>query len=151
MRLFSSSKCAHCRTPLSVREKTVNILKSPTAPRCRACKIKASKALRRFAHEFRLACEDAVITSDEWQSLWVKLQPSGVSRDEALAYIRTDALRFLNRLIDLTFEDGLVTLEEEVYFRRMISTLEISPRDTADLRAKWEEVKRSRASHKSNV
>ncbi|RYG65882.1 hypothetical protein EON80_16495 [bacterium] len=151
MGFFTVGTCAHCHAPLSVQEKAMNGLRPPDCTRCRACKIKASKALRRFAHEFRLACEDDVITSEEWQSLWVKLQPSGVTRDEALAYIRQDAIKFLDHLIEMTFADGVATLEEEAHFRRMIATLEVCPKDMANLRVKWDNAQNLSTSQNANT
>jgi hypothetical protein len=141
MALFGNNKCAHCGAPLKIIEKAKMGLKPARLQRCKACQLQAHKALEDFAVEFREACEDAVITNEEWQSLWASLQPAGVTHDEAMAFIHRDVLQFMDRLIDLIFEDGVVTDEEEVYFRRMISVLEITPKDMAMLRMKWEGAK----------
>lgn len=157
MALLTTSKCALCQAPLGVRDKAVNGLRSSSHSRCKACKVRASKHLRRFAHEFRLACEDGIITSEEWQSLWVKLQPSGVSRDEALAYIRQDALLFLNMLIEKTFADDVAgadevaTTDAEVHFRQMTAILEVCPKDMAVLRSKWEQAKQAQSISSSTI
>jgi hypothetical protein len=141
MSLIGKNKCVHCGTTLKIIEKAATGLKPAELRRCKPCRKQAHEALEHFAIEFREACEDAVITSEEWQSLWASLQPAGVTHDEAMAFIHRDVLQFMNHLIELIFEDGVVTDEDEAYFRRMISVLEIAPKDMAVLRMKWEGAK----------
>lgn len=81
--------------------------------RCGPCEKEYKYALDRFRQAFLWYCQDGVLTDEEWSSLRVGATQEGVRMDDALAYIRGDALHLLERTVTFVSADGLVTEEEE--------------------------------------
>jgi hypothetical protein len=93
--------------------------------RCGKCENEINQALGRFRMTFINYCSDGVLTEAEWNSLLVGAQREGISKQEAMAFIRGDAVNFVERALVFAAADGVVSDDEEKAIHRLISSLEI--------------------------
>lgn len=82
--------------------------------------------LREFRELFLLYCKDGVLSDLEWQGLKQVAQQYRLNMEKALAFIRGDALSFLERTLLFAFADGILTNEEESDFFQLKTRLAIS-------------------------
>ncbi len=68
--------------------------------RCKGCDADVQQALTRFRYAF-LNFTNTILTSEEWQVLLNGAHNDRLDINEALAFVRADALNHLNRLLDL--------------------------------------------------
>ncbi len=87
--------------------------------RCNKCEGEVQKALYQFRQQFLKFCEDGVLTDQEWENLQETIRHHRIDREDALAYVRGDALHFLERTLTLAFADGALTDEEERDFHQL--------------------------------
>jgi len=81
--------------------------------RCGKCEDNVRQALNHYRGEFIRAAEDGVLTGDEWQKLNTIIYQYQLDTNEALAYIRGDALHFLERVLAFAYADGVIEPHEE--------------------------------------
>lgn len=104
------SVCARCRNDvgfmgaLSFNRQT---------NRCGKCENEVRLALGRFRQAFIGFCADGILAPDEWAWLRSGAATEGLDFDEALAFIRGDALHFLDRTLAFASADNHVSEEEE--------------------------------------
>ncbi len=117
--------------PACVRcQKDVGFFGSVTAfnkqtNRCGKCDKDVTAALERFKAAFLNYCSDGILTDNEWMSLMSGAARDSLNRQEMLAYIRSDAVKLLERTLTIISADGIITDDEEKQLQRLISMLEI--------------------------
>ncbi|OLV19335.1 TerD family protein [Deinococcus marmoris] len=94
---------------------------------CRECAHKAQEALGRFRTRFLAACADGVIEHHEWQDLQQTVLREELDAKTALDFVRTDALRLLERTLTIAYSDGMISLQEESDFGELARLLRIPP------------------------
>lgn len=104
--------------PVCVRcGKEVGLLGSVTfnkrTGRCSSCEKLTKQALDRFRQAFLSFSQDGVISPDEWARLGLGASREFLDINEALSYIRGDALNLLERTLAFASADGYITDEEE--------------------------------------
>jgi 5-methylcytosine-specific restriction endonuclease McrA len=112
-----------CKKELSFWDKPV--LSKITPLYCSKCEKEIKKGMEEFRNAFIRFCEDGVISDEEWKKLEVGTKKLKLNWSECLAYTRTDALRFLERSLAFASVDGIISTEEEKYFRWLSERLEI--------------------------
>ncbi len=80
--------------------------------RCGPCDGLVQQQLQRFRQAFLQFCNDGLLSQQEWTILIQGSQQEGLNWDEALGYIRGDALNFLERTLAFASTDGVITNEE---------------------------------------
>lgn len=88
--------------------------------------LKEIEFLRKFRELFLLYCKDGILSDLEWQELKQAAQQYRLNMEKALAFIRGDALSFLERTLLFAFADGILTDEEENDFFQLKTRLGIS-------------------------
>jgi hypothetical protein len=91
--------------------------------RCGGCEKAAQQALHRFRNAFISFCRDGILTEADWQSLRAGTAHDNITMDEALAFVRADALQLLERNLSFAFADGLLSAEEEAAMRHLQQSL----------------------------
>lgn len=81
--------------------------------RCGSCEKLNKQALDRFRQAFLSFSQDGVISPDEWARLSSGASKENIDINEALAYVRGDALNLLERTLAFASADGYITDEEE--------------------------------------
>lgn len=118
----TKTTCQRCR-------KELNLLDffgyNKQTGRCRKCEGEVLLALKRFRNGFLHYCKDGLLSDDEWGSLRRGSQKEGLAWTEALAFVRGDALHFLEQTLASAASDGLVSEAEAVHVRRLRLDLEI--------------------------
>jgi len=87
--------------------------------RCNKCEGEVQRALYQFRQQFLKFCEDGILTDQEWENLQETIRHHRIDREEALAFVRGDALHFLERTLTLAFADGALTDQEEWDFHQL--------------------------------
>jgi hypothetical protein len=95
--------------------------------RCGKCEHEVQQGLGRFRTTFTTYCGDGVLTDPERQFLLQLVQRDNISKQEALAYIRSDAIQFLERSLVFAAADGIISSHAEITVRQFIAKLEIPP------------------------
>lgn len=98
--------------------------------RCGRCEKEAQQALRSFREAFTAFCRTSMLTDADWQTLQHGADRDRIPLEEALAYVRADALNLLERSLSFAFADGLLEEEEEAGIRRLQQML-LLPDDIA--------------------
>jgi uncharacterized protein (UPF0248 family) len=98
--------------------------------RCGKCEQETQQALARFRESFLTYSTNTLISEEAWQYLVRLAQHSQLDLREALAYVRGDALHFLERCLTFFFADSIISPEEEQYVRTLLDLLAI-PREHA--------------------
>jgi hypothetical protein len=82
---------------------------------------KCDKEVRSYYDYFRRvfidSCQDGIVSSGEWSQLQDVVHRYGLDWEGALAYVRGDALNFMERQLAFAAADGVITQQEEVNFR----------------------------------
>ncbi len=97
------------------------------------------QALLSFKRDFGYYCQDGIITQEEWATLTRSAANNGLGLDQALAYIRPEAVNFISQTIDLAAEDGFISYDEERNVYQLINLLALPPEHAAPLqqRLQW--------------
>lgn len=85
----------------------------------------AMQALQRFRQMFVAACEDGILTDDEWRELQGLVRREGLDLDRALASVQAEALGFMQRTLAIAAADGEITEAEEQDFHRLRQQLKV--------------------------
>src|SRR5436853_5766422 len=75
--------------------------------RCSTCESATREALGRFRGAFLNFCRDDILTPQEWTSLQQGAASDQLDINEALAFLRGDALNLLQRTLTIAAVDGL--------------------------------------------
>ncbi|NWJ47743.1 MAG: HNH endonuclease [Chloroflexi bacterium] len=93
--------------------------------RCGKCDSDINNLLKQFRTHFINACSDGIITQEEWYAITSPLASQGLSINEALNYVRGDALHFLERSLAFASADGYITDVEELHILQLKEFLQI--------------------------
>src|SRR5712692_8511188 len=93
--------------------------------RCGSCEGENLQALRRYQMAFLHFCSDGTLTPEKWAALSAGAAGDRLSMNEALAFIRGDALNFLDRTLTFAAADGFITDEKERYILHLRTLLAI--------------------------
>ena len=118
------STCRRCGKELSLLSH-LGIGYNKQTGRCRKCESENANALKRFRNGFLHYCKDGVLTDAEWDSLRRGAQKEGIAWAEALAFVRGDALHFLEQTLANAASDGLISEAEGAKIRQLRLALEI--------------------------
>lgn len=92
------------------------------------------QTLLSFKRDFAYYCQDGIITQEEWDTLARSAANNGLGLDQALAFIRPEAVNFISQTIDLAAEDGFISYDEERNVNHLIKLLALPPEVAAPLR-----------------
>lgn len=93
--------------------------------RCGKCEKEVQQALNYYRQVFVGFCLDGVLSPKEWLDLQNIAQQHRVNWQEALSYVRGDALNFLERVLAFAAADGIITDEEEIHILNWRTALQI--------------------------
>ncbi|GAA0508202.1 TerD family protein [Deinococcus depolymerans] len=133
----TGTTCRRCQ----VRSNLLNRL--DTQGICGRCQREVAEGLRQFRLRFVDACADSVMEYSEWQDLQAVIDRERLSAHRALEFVRSDALRFLERMFALARADGQITQEEETTFNWMVKHLEVPTTMVSHLQRELEELKQA--------
>src|SRR5258705_5836192 len=100
---------------------------SNVSERCNICDSEVALALQDFRSAFLQFASDGVLTQPEWQCLTDQAGNRRVHLGEALAYIANDARELINRVVEITYNDGIITEDEESYIEYVMGLLRLPP------------------------
>lgn len=75
--------------------------------------------LEKFRQSFRILISDGAYPPERQQRLFQACKKAGLDWEEARAYIRDDAVRFLNQMVERIIADATITADEIADLRRM--------------------------------
>lgn len=107
--------------------------------RARARQVEVSRVqegLRQFARVFHEAVQDGVITAQEWNALQSTAVGYGLRREQAMQFVRNDAMSLLERTITFAADDGVITQEEHDYIIQLCDALAIGQPDRGVIHAR---------------
>jgi HNH endonuclease len=102
--------------------------------RCKECEIAIQRALIRFQEDFLCLTKDGNFTSKNLQNLSLKSMNEHLDLQEALEYIRDDALDLLERKIDDLTKQKILTDETEEDFYQLQTRLAVPDYEVKHLR-----------------
>ncbi len=117
--------CVRCRREVGLLSGLVDFNRK--TQRCGNCDRQVKDQLLHFRNAFLTYCKDGILSPQEWHYLQIGSVRAGLDWDEALEFIRTDTLYFLERTLTFIAEDGIITEEEAGYFQSLIQQLQLSP------------------------
>ncbi|HYP28450.1 MAG TPA: HNH endonuclease [Blastocatellia bacterium] len=109
--------CARCRKETGLIGSFLGFNKQ--TGRCGACENQIKQSMNRFRQAFLNFCADGMLSPQEWQQLRNITMQDNIDWNEALQYVRGDALHFLERTLTFAAADGMITDEEERYFHEL--------------------------------
>lgn len=92
---------------------------NPHTSRCKACDGLVWNTLGQFRRLFLRCCEDGILTYTEWVELFEYTKQHGLNWNEALSYVRGDAVYFLERQLAIAWDDGIITDDEFTYIHEL--------------------------------
>jgi hypothetical protein len=93
--------------------------------RCGKCDKQVTSYYDYFRRVFIDYCRDGVLSSDEWSHLQDIARQYQLDWQEALSYVRADALNFMERQLAFAAADGMITQKEETHIRNWQTALNI--------------------------
>lgn len=108
---------------------------------CRECAHRAQEGLGRFRTRFLAACADGVLEHHEWQDLQQTVVREELDARIALDFVRTDALRLMERTLTLAYLDGSISAQEESDFGHLARLLQIPPGLMAPLQEELDDLR----------
>lgn len=108
---------------------------------CRTCARLDRAALDRFRVRFQAACADGVIELREWVDLQATVSREGLDAQQALTFVRPEAVGLLERTVAGARASGEVTPEDADAFDRLATLLEIPGSLLAQVRREMDELK----------
>jgi len=118
--------CIRCNTKIGAAGPRFNELTN----RCAKCEREVRDGLHRFRKVFLTCCSDGILNKEKWAILKRRVHQERLDRKEALAYVRGDAMNFLERTLAFASADGIVTEDEERFILDLRRILDI-PRPMA--------------------
>lgn len=115
------SGCARCGKPLGLLDRL-----GGNFTLCGACRKLKSEALNQFRAGFLALTNEHEVPDAGWQRLLAEVQAAGIAPDEALNFIRVDALKSLERLLAFHFADQKLTYDEEMQVRLLKDRYQLS-------------------------
>ncbi|MFL5628042.1 MAG: toll/interleukin-1 receptor domain-containing protein [Ktedonobacteraceae bacterium] len=94
--------------------------------RCKKCEIATQQALIRFREAFLHLSSDLMVTIEKMQYLEEQATKDYIEFEEALEFIRKDALSLLDRVLDEIIAQGEFTDQAESYIRQLQLMLAVS-------------------------
>jgi 5-methylcytosine-specific restriction endonuclease McrA len=91
--------------------------------RCGKCEKETNQALTHFRAAFLQASADGELTGQGWGVLGSIISQYNLDTQEAMAYVRGDALHFLERVLAFVYADGVVESHEEKNIHYLIRKL----------------------------
>lgn len=88
--------------------------------RCGKCEKEVGQTLAHFRQDFLNASSSKLLTEEDWQRLSNNVTHNHIAINEALEFIRGDALHFLERALTFFNADGVITNDEERYIRTLL-------------------------------
>ena len=101
--------------------------------RCKNCEIATQQALIRFREAFLQLSSYGMFTLKKFQYLAEKAANDRIDLDEALEFIRKDALSLLDRVLDAIIAHGPLTDQAESYIRQLQLMLAVSDTEAYSL------------------
>jgi hypothetical protein len=102
--------CSRCNTEVGLLGRlNFNGQKS----RCGKCEKEVNQALSHYRAAFLQTSNDGVLTGQEWGTLGGIIRDYRLPVNEALEFIRGDALHFIERVMTFSYADGIVEPYEE--------------------------------------
>lgn len=130
-----------CRRCGKVRDRFLRRVRLDHHQLCPDCAQDLKDGLDRFRLRFQAACADGIMEQHEWQDLQETISLYHLDAQEALKYVRPDALYLLERTVALARADGLLTPEEDAEFNRLVGLLEVPEAMLGNLRGELEELR----------
>jgi 5-methylcytosine-specific restriction endonuclease McrA len=93
--------------------------------RCGKCEKDVQHALAQFRQQFFDISADSIIEDEEWSALERRANFLNINLEEALLFIRGDALHFIERVLTFFFADGAIDGEEEQYVRTILNLFQV--------------------------
>lgn len=122
--VISMAVCRRCGTEFSSFS-WLNPFKRRTG-RCKNCEVATQQALIRFREAFLELSSDGIFTLQKMQYLEERAANDHIELDEALEFIRKDALNLLDRVLDKIIAQGGFTDQAESYIRQLQLMLAVS-------------------------
>lgn len=117
-----ASFCTRCGKQLGL----IAGFNSGPRARCKECAKIVKIQLDDWRSRFRGACEDGLLTPQEWAALQQGLTYFQISQDEAAEYVRKDALSILERSFAFAKADGQLEEAEEQHIRWVMHELRLT-------------------------
>ncbi|WP_425148079.1 TerD family protein [Deinococcus sp.] len=108
---------------------------------CRDCANEHQAGLQRFRVRFQAACADNIMELHEWQDLQQTIRQERLKADEALAFVRPQAVNLLERTVMMARADGVLEPHEEEAFHRLARLLQVPDNLLTHARADLEELR----------
>ncbi|HZS44155.1 MAG TPA: zinc ribbon domain-containing protein [Blastocatellia bacterium] len=113
--------CSRCSVKVTVGAQ----ISDDQIVRCVNCEQEVREGLHRFRKVFLSCCADGVLNRKKWEILKKRTLQEKIDRKEALAYVRGDAIHFLERTLAFAAADGIITAEEEQFILDLRRILDI--------------------------
>jgi hypothetical protein len=114
--------CSRCRSDVGLLGRlTFNSQRS----RCGKCDKEVQQALTQYRTVFLHAAADASLTGQEWNHLNAIVYDNHLDINEALEFIRGDALHFIERVLAFAYSDGIIEPHEEKNIHFLLRSLNI--------------------------
>lgn len=91
--------------------------------RCNGCENQIKQSLNRYRQAFLSFCADGILSSQDWQHLRQLTMHDNLDWNEAMQYVRGDALHFLERVLVFAAADGIITDNEKHNFHELCNDL----------------------------
>lgn len=108
---------------------------------CKTCKKENDEGLQMFRLRFLNAAADGIMELHEWHDLQNTIINYKLDAEEALGFVRSDALILLERTMAIARADGIISEQEEEVFNRLVSLLLVPETMVQHLRAQIEELR----------
>ncbi|AWN22177.1 hypothetical protein DKM44_02130 [Deinococcus irradiatisoli] len=135
------TETGQCRRCGKVRDRFLRRIRLDQHQLCPDCAQDLKDGLDRFRVRFQAACADGIMERHEWQDLQDTILLYHLNAQEALKYVRADALYLLERTVALARADGVLTNAEEAEFNRLAELLDVPDAMLNNLRAELEELR----------
>jgi hypothetical protein len=119
------SFCGHCGKEVGVWSGLLTFNKQTS--RCGKCETEIRNILNQFRQSFIQICQDGVLSEQKLQWLYNSISRAHVNWNEALTFIRGDALHLLERVLTLAAADGIITESEAQHIYKLQEQLRIPP------------------------
>lgn len=110
---------------------------------CRKCVPQIQEGLERFRVRFLSACADGIMELHEWHDLQNTILSYKLNAEEALMFVRPDALILLERTMTIARADGIISKQEEEIFNRLVSLLMVPETMIQHLKSEIDELKQA--------
>jgi len=119
------SVCSRCGKEVGVLSGLLTFNKQTN--RCGKCESEVRNILNQFRQSFIQVCQDGILSNQKLQWLYGNISREQVDWNEALSFIRGDALHLMERALTLAAADGIITEDEAQYIYKLQQQLAIPP------------------------